>query len=301
MSFGKRPASRVAQPEAAPAGLFSAQVTSASRFFLGPPRAGVELAVVSAGREACAADYRVERATFPFLCIEFVASGRGTLALDGKLAALSGGSIFAYGPSTKHEIASVGEPLRKYFVDFGGRRGRALLTTAGLTAGSVGRVRTPNRIGSLLDELIATGSEPARHVEERCRALLWAFAYAIADARVPDTPAAARALQAESTYERCRQVIESRALELRSSADAARACHVAPAYLCRLFQRYDSVRPYDYLLKLKMNRAVELLQAGKLVKEVAAEVGMADPYHFSRVFKRLHGLSPSSVAAWRRG
>jgi AraC-like DNA-binding protein len=29
------------------------------------------------------------------------------------------------------------------------------------------------------------------------------------------------------------------------------------------------------------------------VKEVGAEVGFSDPYHFSRAFKKYHGISPS--------
>lgn len=41
-----------------------------------------------------------------------------------------------------------------------------------------------------------------------------------------------------------------------------------------------------------MERAMHHLEAGLSVGATAAEVGYGDPYYFSRVFKRVVGLSP---------
>ena len=55
------------------------------------------------------------------------------------------------------------------------------------------------------------------------------------------------------------------------------------------------------LLAVKMNRAAELLAVGSpLVKQVAEAVGFADPYHFSRAFKAVHGLSPRAFVLFSR-
>ncbi len=49
-----------------------------------------------------------------------------------------------------------------------------------------------------------------------------------------------------------------------------------------------------FLTRLKMNYAAELLMKKHLsVKEAANAVSFFDPYHFSRVFKKIHGISPS--------
>ena len=73
-----------------------------------------------------------------------------------------------------------------------------------------------------------------------------------------------------------------------------------PPYLCRLFRRYDQQTPYQYLMRLKMNAAAERLQdPGALVKQVAAELGFGDPFHFSRVFKSIFGLSPEAFRRLR--
>ena len=73
----------------------------------------------------------------------------------------------------------------------------------------------------------------------------------------------------------------------------ARECRVDPAYLCRLFRRYAHQSPYQFLLRLKMNLAAEQLQNPELlIKQVASQLGFSDPFHFSRAFKKIFGLSP---------
>jgi AraC-like DNA-binding protein len=87
---------------------------------------------------------------------------------------------------------------------------------------------------------------------------------------------------------------------LRTLQQIASECHVNNAYLCRLFRRYDNQTPYQYLLRLKMNFAAECLrQPGVLVKQVAEEAGFADPFHFSRVFTSVFGLSPVAFRGLR--
>jgi AraC-like DNA-binding protein len=67
-----------------------------------------------------------------------------------------------------------------------------------------------------------------------------------------------------------------------------------------LFRRYDHQTPYQFLLRLKMNHAAERLQSpGTLVKQVAEETGFADPFHFSRMFKSVLGLSPDAFRGIR--
>jgi AraC-like DNA-binding protein len=46
-----------------------------------------------------------------------------------------------------------------------------------------------------------------------------------------------------------------------------------------------------------MGRADDLLSnRDLLIKQVAEELGFADPYHFSRVFKRVYGIPPETFS-----
>jgi AraC-like DNA-binding protein len=95
------------------------------------------------------------------------------------------------------------------------------------------------------------------------------------------------------TYLRCRQHIEQNFLHIQSIHETASACYVDQAYLSRLFKRYAEEKPLQLLTRLKMARAAELLGSGELlIKQVAEDIGFADPYHFSRVFKRVYGVPP---------
>lgn len=51
--------------------------------------------------------------------------------------------------------------------------------------------------------------------------------------------------------------------------------------------------PQSYQLFCKMERAKTLLKEGYTVKQTGSEVGMNDPYHFSKTFKNIVGMSPS--------
>jgi AraC-like DNA-binding protein len=54
------------------------------------------------------------------------------------------------------------------------------------------------------------------------------------------------------------------------------------------------IPPLCYLQFLKMERAKTLLRGGKNVRQTGVEVGMPDPYHFSKQFKHVVGMSPTA-------
>lgn len=52
--------------------------------------------------------------------------------------------------------------------------------------------------------------------------------------------------------------------------------------------------PNEYIRMLRMNRAVELLQEGRLsIAEISYQIGFSDPNYFSKVFKSFYGTTPS--------
>ena len=54
--------------------------------------------------------------------------------------------------------------------------------------------------------------------------------------------------------------------------------------------------PQRYQLHCKMERAKTLLKEGYNVRQAGIEVGMTDPYHFSKTFKNIVGMSPSAYS-----
>ena len=63
-----------------------------------------------------------------------------------------------------------------------------------------------------------------------------------------------------------------------------------------LFSGQTGLGPVEYLQRLRLRRARLLIERTFLtVKEVMALVGYNDPSHFSRDFRRFHGVAPSSL------
>lgn len=292
---------RLSTKNASPAApeFFSTDVVDARRFYLDldPPRKK-PLVVVCGGLEHCTPDYSISRETFPFYSIEYAARGRGQVTLKGNARPLQSGRVFSYGPGIPHHIiGSATQPLVKYFVDFAGTRAALLLRSCGLPPGSVTEIFPANSLEPLFDELIKAGLRAGRESPELCAKLLECLALRIAGARAPIAGAETRAF---ATYQQCRSHIGQHSLRLRTLKQMADECHVNNAYLCRLFRRYDNQTPYQYLLRLKMNHAAERLKMpGVMVKQVAAESGFADQFHFSRVFSSIFGLSPTAFRGLR--
>lgn len=278
---------------------FSPQVAEARRFYLdlNPPRQ-LRLAVVCGGVERCMPDYAIHRTTFPFYSIEYVARGHGELKLGKRLHRLQPGRIFSYGPGVpQHITGDRNDALEKYFVDFTGKGAPDLLSSCRLAPGHIAQVFPPNTLSALFDELIQGGLNSGRRSADLCVKLLECLALKIAGANAPLEGVATLAF---STYLQCRRHIEQHFLRLRTLEQIAGECHTNNAYLCRLFRRYDRQTPYQALLRLKMNHAAERLQQPEiLVKQIAEEVGFADPFHFSRVFKGILGLAPHAFRALR--
>jgi AraC-like DNA-binding protein len=61
-----------------------------------------------------------------------------------------------------------------------------------------------------------------------------------------------------------------------------------------LFRRRTGVAPMDYVRRARVAEARRLLADVNLsVKQIAHQLGFADPFHFSKVFRAIDGLPPT--------
>lgn len=76
-------------------------------------------------------------------------------------------------------------------------------------------------------------------------------------------------------------------------AQLARAAHVTPEHLCRLFRQSLDLCPVKCVRLARLERAATLLARSNLaIKEIAHSIGFASPYHFSRKFREVYGVAP---------
>lgn len=273
----------------------STEIREGRYFFLDlnpPPTA--PLALVCVGREVCTPTYRIERSSFDYHVVEFVVGGTWRLGCGGRTEELRPGALFSYGPGVRYSLdAGTGCELVKYFVIFSGNRAAAGLEACGLSGARVRHVQHLRWIQDLLDQLLDCANlapDAAHEIGNRLSELI--LMRVCNDGLASDVP------QADSvrTFVRCRAFIQENYLELGSVEEIAARCNVDPAYLARLFKRHADERPLQFLTRLKINHAADLiLRRGYNVSQAGSAVGFPDPYHFSRVFKRLHGVPPASL------
>lgn len=76
-------------------------------------------------------------------------------------------------------------------------------------------------------------------------------------------------------------------------ADLAQIGGCSAHYLCRIFKEVTNYTPINYLIKIRLDIAIDLLKnSDYTVSEIAEMVGFSDVYYFSRLFKKWMGKSP---------
>lgn len=103
------------------------------------------------------------------------------------------------------------------------------------------------------------------------------------------------------TEETNRRLLRARDAMDRSFADPldiptlARIALMSPAHFIRSFKSAFGEPPHRYLQRRRVERAMALLRdSGRSVTEVAFDVGFASVGTFSRTFKSIVGVSPST-------
>jgi AraC family transcriptional regulator, arabinose operon regulatory protein len=76
--------------------------------------------------------------------------------------------------------------------------------------------------------------------------------------------------------------------------DMARHFNLGVSHFSHLFKQQTGYSPIDYFIHLKMQHACTLLSLTRqTVEEVGVAVGYTDPYYFSRIFRKIIGVSPA--------
>jgi len=106
---------------------------------------------------------------------------------------------------------------------------------------------------------------------------------------------AARRMAAGTLVSSIESYIES---ELAASPSLELLCQhfsLSRAYLCRIFKEETGTSPIDYWIGLKMKEAKKLLRESNYnVTQISELLGYASIHHFSRMFKRAYGVSPTA-------
>ena len=106
----------------------------------------------------------------------------------------------------------------------------------------------------------------------------------------------------EGTRDLRRQQVEGARIALLTQPDRkwtlsalARQVHSSPFHLARIFRDEVSLPVHQYQQRARLARALDLLlETDRELTEIALDLGFSSHSHFTAVFRRLVGLSPSA-------
>ena len=93
--------------------------------------------------------------------------------------------------------------------------------------------------------------------------------------------------------DRAKLVLSSDLMRRWTLAEIAGELRVSPVYLTQVFQQVEGLPLYQYQLRLRLARALDLLARHDDLTTLALDLGFSSHSHFSAAFRRLYGRSPS--------
>lgn len=243
------------------------------------------------GRELLRHEIPIETPGVDYVLIKYCIWGEGVFECENERWEISPGMVFWTG--VRH-ASTVTAPAQKQMANFavvlgGAEATRELERFLYVPFGAI-RLSHPRQVETVFNAIMDEGRGTAEHREESC-ALLARLLFRRIDGY--STAAQQSHTLARRTFKSCREHIERNFSNLTSLREVADACGIGVPYLCRLFDQFFKCSPYEYLTRLKMNRAESLLLRPSPVREVASAVGYKDAKLFARNFKATFGKSPS--------
>ena len=102
--------------------------------------------------------------------------------------------------------------------------------------------------------------------------------------------------------ERVHSLMQARIHEQLDLDTLAETVNLSKYHFVKKYKEITATTPINHFIQLKIERACHLLDTtNNHVNEIAFSVGYEDAYYFSRIFKKLMGVSPSQYRKMRTG
>ena len=240
--------------------------------------------------------------------IAFVLSGTGKYYIEGDIYNIGEGDLLIFNPGVKHQALfdkTAEVPTTEFFVGF-----------SDLQLEGFDKNYLPVPDGAYM---IHTGSELRQKIFKICssmeaekvvcregryfmlKAYLMQILVLIIREQCEPVPmkegCAFESTNKKYVVEQILTYLEDHYNEKISLDQIAENMYLSPFYISKIFKSETGDTPIRHLINIRLGKAKEILQSGYegSIQEVAAMVGYDDAYHFSKLFKKHHGITPTQA------
>lgn len=127
----------------------------------------------------------------------------------------------------------------------------------------------------------------------------WAF---LASCIYPDIYHSGKGGKEHTTVDKAIDFMNKQLHRMLTLQEMAQSVNLSTSHFSLLFRTGTGFSPMEYFNHLKVQEACKYLLFTSLrVKEIAARLGMQDPYYFSRLFSKVMGMSPNQYREQKEG
>lgn len=243
-----------------------------------------------------------------FLEVAFVLSGVGKYRIEDEVYDIQEGDLIILNPGVKHQALFVKEadvPTTEFFVGFSDIQIPGFAANYLPIPEGAYMIHTTGELRQKLFKICSSmEAENAVWREGRyfmLKAYLMQMLLLIIREQCEPVASSGRyafeSMNRKYIVEQLVNYLEDHYNEKVSLDQIAENMYLSPFYISKIFKSETGDTPIRHLINIRLEKARDLLRNGYdgSIQEVAAMVGYDDAYHFSKLFKKHYGITPSQA------
>lgn len=248
--------------------------------------------LTSVGHFKCGEDFITRRDERNDYQLIHTLSGEGYLLIDGVYSLLHPGSFALIDCMHLHEYGTRADEWEYEYIHFTGEGMKVYLERV-LQVPLILYPHNAIMLKVYFDEMTKMPFRQSEEVYAHDCAAIATCLSALINPGPPDMDKTEQHYESEREFQAVLRYIHTHFCEKISLDDLLKVSFLSKYYFCHKFKVVTGVTPYQYILKLRIERANELMRYHKLpISSIAQHVGFTGSSEFIRQYKKITGTTP---------
>jgi len=259
----------------------------------------IDLNIIYCGSEQCAPKHSWGPGIRLNYLIHYIISGKGIFKLNNQTYHLQSGQGFLIPPNTlTYYEADSNDPWYYCWIGFQGLSAESYLKQANLDIHNpIFTYDQDDAVKNCFFNMLSTQKNYTKSHALYLISQLYYFLSILIHMEEQKNTMLKKINNKELYVKKAVELIQTKYSEKLTIIDIAKHVGLDRSYLCSVFKEYLGISPQKYLLNYRINKACDILKSTHIsVGDVARSVGYQDPLMFSKMFKKIKGVSPSMYA-----